>query len=190
MVSNIPEVDDAIALINRAYREVTDEGFLITKPKVGVMIEVPSVVYQMPALAKRVDFFSIGTNDLTQYLLAVDRNNARVAGLYDSFHPAVLSVIRLAVENGQRLGKPVSVCGELAGSPMAAIPLVAMGVNSMSMNVSSLGRVKWVIRSIKRGQAQGMLDDITNLEDGRAVRRYLESVLEALGLGGLVRGSR
>ncbi len=102
MVTSLEEVDEAKRLIDRAGREVEEVlGYTIPKPKIGVMLEVPSMIFLIPHLAGRVDFISVGTNDLTQYLLAVDRNNTRVASLYDSLHPAMLQVLRLIAEQGE-----------------------------------------------------------------------------------------
>lgn len=187
MVSSVGELDEAVGLIDRARRELSEEGINVARPRIGAMLEVPSTLFLIDALAKRADFFSIGTNDLTQYLLAVDRNNSRVARLYDSLHPAVLSVIKYAVDQAHYLGKPVGVCGEMAGDPLATLPLVGVGVDSLSMNVSSLGRVKWVIRNINHSDAQSAVKDLLKLEDSRSVRRYLESVLGDAGLGGALR---
>jgi len=154
---------------------------------VGIMIEVPSAVYQISAMAKRVDFFSIGTNDLTQYLLAVDRNNTRVAGLYQTLHPAVLGAIKQVIDQAHVLGKPVSVCGEMAGDPAAVLALMGLGVNSLSMSASNLPRVKWVIRSFTQDEARDLLQQAWLLEEPRAIRELYNSVLEQGGLGGLIR---
>ncbi|MCL4316069.1 MAG: phosphoenolpyruvate-protein phosphotransferase PtsP, partial [Gammaproteobacteria bacterium] len=135
------------------HDELSENGEAATMPQVGVMIEVPSAVYQVDAIAERVDFLSVGSNDLTQYLLAVDRNNARVAALYDALHPAVLRALMQVVEGAHRNKKPVSVCGEMAGDPAAALLLLGMGVDSLSMSVASLPRVKWMIRNFSRGEA-------------------------------------
>lgn len=186
MVSHVGEVDEARALIARACQELREQGEDIAEPKVGVMIEVPSAVYQCEQLARRVDFLSVGSNDLTQYLLAVDRNNARVASLYDSLHPAVLRAIFDAVAAAHRQGKPIGVCGEMAGDPLAALLLLGMGVDSLSMSVSSLPRVKRIVRHFTRRRAQELLRGALEKEDAVAVRRQLLAELEEASLGGLV----
>jgi len=190
MISHIAELDEALYLINRAVDELLEEGESITKPRVGVMIEVPSAVYQAEQLARRVDFLSIGTNDLTQYLLAVDRNNSRVASLYDALHPAVLRAVYDTVNAGHRAGKPVSVCGEMAGDPAAVVLLIGMGIDSLSMSASSLNRVKWVIRNLSTERARQYLDEALNMEDAVSIRNFLNSKLEAAGMGGLIRAGR
>ncbi|VAW81694.1 FIG001592: Phosphocarrier protein kinase/phosphorylase, nitrogen regulation associated, partial [hydrothermal vent metagenome] len=154
MISSVGEIDEATGLVRRAYEELVEEGEQVTYPKIGVMIEVPSAVYQVPAMAKRVDFFSIGSNDLTQYLLAVDRNNAQVSDLYNALHPAVLRAIHQVVVEAHAVQRPVSVCGEMAGDPAAALLLLGMGVDSLSMSSASLLRVKWVLRSFNTEKMQ------------------------------------
>ena len=115
MISRVSEIDNTLGLLERAYLDLTAEGQAAAKPQIGAMIEVPSAVYLIAALSRRVDFFSIGTNDLTQYLLAVDRNNPRVQGFYDNLHPAVIHVIHDIVQRAHLQNKPVGVCGEMAG---------------------------------------------------------------------------
>jgi phosphotransferase system enzyme I (PtsP) len=190
MISNVGEVDGALGLIKRAHTELCDEGEAVEFPRVGVMIEVPSAIYQVPAMAQRVDFFSIGTNDLTQYLLAVDRNNAQVAELYDSLHPAVLRAIHQVIRDAHAAQRPVSVCGEMAGDPAAALLLMGMGVDSLSMSAASLLRIKWVVRSYTLAQMRALMEEVNRLEDGVAVRALLCRSLEDAGLGGLVRAGR
>ena len=190
MISHIAELDEALYLINRAVAELLEEGESITKPRVGVMIEVPSAVYQAEQLARRVDFLSIGTNDLTQYLLAVDRNNSRVASLYDALHPAVLRAVYDTINAGHRAEKQVSVCGEMAGDPAAVVLLVGMGIDSLSMSASSLNRVKWVIRNLSTERARQYLDEALNMEDAVSIRNFLNEKLEAAGMGGLIRAGR
>jgi phosphotransferase system enzyme I (PtsP) len=187
MISTVTELDQALLLINQAQGELLEEGEPVVRPPVGIMIEVPSAVYQISAMAKRVDFFSIGTNDLTQYLLAVDRNNTRVAGLYQTLHPAVLGAIKQVIDQAHVLGKPVSVCGEMAGDPAAVLALMGLGVNSLSMSASNLPRVKWVIRSFTQDEARDLLQQAWLLEEPRAIREMYNSVLEQGGLGGLIR---
>jgi phosphotransferase system enzyme I (PtsP) len=190
MVTNVGEIDSAVGLVKRAYEELRDEGEAVEYPQIGVMVEVPSVIYQVPAMAGRVDFFSIGSNDLTQYLLAVDRNNARVAGLFETLHPAVLRAIHQVIESAHDVGRPVSVCGEMAGDPAAALLLLGMGVDSLSMSAASLLRVKWALRSFSREHMCNMLDEVWKLEDAEGVTAFLHRSLEDAGLGGLVRAGR
>lgn len=190
MVNSVSEVDDALRLLRRAHHELIDMGASINMPNVGVMVEVPSAVYQVRELARRVNFISIGTNDLTQYLLAVDRNNARVAELYDSLHPAVLRALQQTVDGAKAEKTPVSVCGEMAGDPAAAILLLGMGIDTLSMSAANLPRVKWVIRTFTRRKARMLLKEALTFEYAHSVRNYLNAALEDAGLGGLVRAGR
>ncbi|MFO8154510.1 MAG: phosphoenolpyruvate--protein phosphotransferase [Pseudomonadota bacterium] len=190
MIGSVAELDEALTLLRRAHRELHDEGIPVTMPRVGVMVEVPSAVYLADRLAARVDFLSIGTNDLTQYLLAVDRNNARVAELYDALHPAVLAAMQQTLDGARRHQCPVSVCGEMAGDPAAVILLLAMGMDSLSTSVSSLPRVKWVIRSISHARAREILEEVREYDDPAAIRGRLDSELDRLGLGGLIRAGK
>jgi phosphotransferase system enzyme I (PtsP) len=190
MITSVAEIDAALNLIRRAYQELREEGVDIGYPKIGVMIEVPSAVYQVKAMARRVDFFSIGSNDLTQYLLAVDRNNAQVADLYDALHPAVLRAINQVIDDAHAAQRPVSVCGEMAGDPAAALLLLGMGIDSLSMSAASLLRVKWTVRSFTQSRARTLLGEALEMEDGSAVRELLHQALEQAGLGGLIRAGR
>lgn len=187
MITDVTELDEAMRLLKKAYAEVCEEGLEIEMPKVGVMVEVPSAVYQARLLAKRVDFLSIGSNDLTQYLLAVDRNNARVAYLFDSLHPAVLQALLQVVEAGHQEGKHVSICGEIAGDPIALPLLLAMGFDSLSMSASSLSRIKWVVRHFTQKKASKLLKEVLSMESPVMIRSHMELALEKLGLGDLVR---
>lgn len=190
MISDVSELIDALALIHQAYAELLEEGLNVVMPKVGVMIEVPSAVYQAGSLARRVDFLSIGTNDLTQYLLAVDRNNPRVASLYDSLHPAVIRAMLQVVDSARVHGKPVSVCGEMAGDPAAVILLVGMGIHSLSMSVASLSRVKWVVRNITCEHAEEILSEVLTMDNVQQIRQLLNDKLEFAGMGGLIRAGK
>lgn len=190
MITDVTEIDEGLRLLKKAFIEVRDEGYDIIMPQIGVMIEVPSAVYQARVLAKRVDFLSVGSNDLTQYILAVDRNNPRVANLYDALHPAVLRALIQIVENGHHEGKHVSICGEMAGDPSAVILLLAMGFDSLSMNASSVGRVKWIIRHFTKKKSAKLLHEVLNMESAVMIRCHLELALERAGLGNLIRAGR
>ncbi len=190
MISAVSEVEEALHLIHRVYHEVREEGAAVPMPQIGVMIEVPAAVYQIRELAERVDFLSVGSNDLTQYLLAVDRNNPRVADLYHSFHPAVLRALQLVVDEAHAVGKQVSICGELAGDPSGAILLVAMGFDALSMNAVNLPKVKSVIRDIKFAWAKQLLQKIIVLDSAQVVKSSLDLALKDAGLAGFMRPAR
>lgn len=190
MITDVTEVDEALRLLKKAYTEVCGEGYLIEMPQIGVMIEVPAAVYQARALAKRVDFLSVGSNDLTQYILAVDRNNPRVANLYDALHPAVLRALIQIVESGHQEGKHISICGELAGDPVAVILLLAIGFDSLSMNASSVGRVRWIVRHISKKKALTLLHEVLGMESAVMIRCHMELALERAGMGHLIRAGR
>ncbi|WP_205882867.1 phosphoenolpyruvate--protein phosphotransferase [Legionella anisa] len=190
MVTNLSEVEEASYLIDQAFTELLEEGCAIEKPKLGVMIEVPAAAYLAREIAKRVDFISVGSNDLTQYFLAVDRNNARVAGLYDAMHPAMLRVLLKVVEGGHAAGVEVSICGEMASDPLAVILLIAMGFDTLSMNSSSLPRVKWVIRNFAIANARKILAEVLEFEHPAQIRFHLQKALEEEGLGSLIRAGK
>jgi phosphotransferase system enzyme I (PtsP) len=182
MISNVGEVDEAVRMIVRAHREVVDEGYPVRMPPVGVMVEVPAAVYQAGSLAKRVSFLSVGSNDLTQYLLAVDRNNPRVAELYHSYHPAVLNALQKVVQEGHRQGREVSICGELAGDPGAAILLIGMGYDVLSMNARSLTKVKSTVAKFSLKQARDLLDQVREMETAEQIYRRVQSALKDAGI--------
>ncbi|GAA0626117.1 phosphoenolpyruvate--protein phosphotransferase [Halomonas beimenensis] len=174
MITNVDEVDDALRLLDRAISELGEDGIEVSRPKVGVMLEVPATLYQLDALAERVDFFSVGSNDLTQYLLAVDRNNPRVAELYDACHPAVLSAMARLAGEAKALGVPTSVCGELAGDPAGALLLMGMGFDALSMNAPNLPKVRAAIRRVSRDAAQVLVEETLAQPSPARVRRLLE----------------
>jgi phosphotransferase system enzyme I (PtsP) len=186
MISNVDEVDEAIEFIHRAHGEVLDEGSTVKLPPIGVMVEVPAAVYQARVLARKVDFLSVGSNDLTQYLLAVDRNNARVADLYHSYHPAVLHALQEVASAAHEEGKQVSICGELAGDPAAAVLLLAMGYDVLSMNATNLTKVKKVMRNITLEGAQRALATVMQLDSARDIQEHLEQMLLDTGLQGFI----
>ena len=190
MITTISEVKEAKRLLQQAFFEVKEESndpHSMMMPKLGIMLEVPAVVYQLPKFAEHVDFFSVGSNDLTQYLLAVDRNNPRVSSLYNSFHPSVLAVLQEIVTQAYQLNRPITVCGELAGDPAGAVLLMAMGYEKLSMNAHNIRKINWVIRSIELKHSQQLLADVMMLDNPNEVKTYVDTFLETHGLGGLVR---
>lgn len=187
MIGGVGELREALELLREAQAELAEDGMAVRVPPVGIMVEVPSAVYQIDKLIRLVDFASIGSNDLTQYLLAVDRNNDRVAKLYDSLNPVVLAAIRHVVEQTRAAGRPISVCGEMAGDPASALLLMAMGVDSLSMNLGSLLKIKWLIRSVRHDEAQALLAEVVDFDSAAAIRDHANAFLEQHGLGGLLR---
>ncbi len=191
MVSSISEVIEAKRLIKQAFLEVKTEaqeqGKLLSKPDVGVMLEVPAVIFQLPQLAKHVDFFSVGTNDLTQYLLAVDRNNSKVSSLYSSYHPSVLNALKQIIDSSTKAHIPVTVCGELAGEPAGALILVAMGYRKLSMNAHSLRKINWVLRNISIKDAKDMSEKLLLQDTTEQVILILNDYLEAKNLGRVIK---
>jgi len=190
MVGNVSEVEAALKLLTQAHVELVEEGLDVKMPGLGVMIEVPAAVYQVRELAKRVDFLSVGTNDLTQYLLAVDRNNALVSGLYDALHPAVLQALLQVVKGAHKERRSVSVCGELAGDPVAVVLLLAMGFDTLSISASSLPRVKWVVRNFTMTHAKQLLEEVLAMDDPVEIRCHMELAIEEAGLAGLIRAGK
>lgn len=180
MVSGVPELEMAIKLVRRAHRELTEEdGFdEILMPKLGAMIEVPSAVFLAKEFAKRVDYLSVGSNDLTQYILAVDRNNPRVVDLYDAMHPAVLAAMNHVAKACKSEGISAGVCGELAGDPLGALLLVAMGYDSLSMSASNLLRVKALIRSMNYSDLRPLLKRVLALADVEQVHQCLADFVQ------------
>lgn len=190
MISNVNEVEEALHLIYREYHQLCSEGFDVSMPQVGVMIEVPAAVYQVRELAERVDFLSVGSNDLTQYLLAVDRNNPRVASLYHTFHPAVLQALYSIAKDAKEMNVQLSICGEIAGDPAGAVLLMAMGYQALSMNASNLLKVKSVIRGIDLKWAEDLLASVLSLDSPYIIQSTLNLALKNAGFGGYLRPSK
>ena len=186
MISSVSEVQAARRLLDQAWLEVSDElrarGSAIRYPSLGAMIEVPATIYLLPDLAPYVDFWSVGTNDLTQYLLAVDRNNARVADMYDGLHPAVLRALQQIIQVANQQAKPVSVCGELAGDSIGVLILLAMGYRRFSMNLNNIAKVKYLLRRVRTDALAPLLEQAIQLSDSAQIRKIFTNYLESLGL--------
>ena len=182
MVTAIDELRSARELILRCHSEVMSEGFSAALPPIGVMIEVPAAVYLAGPLAEEAGFLSVGSNDLTQYLLAVDRGNARVADLYQALHPAVLAALRDIIDAAHHYDKSVSICGELAGDPRAAPLLVAMGFDQLSMNAGSLSVIKRVLSAFSRDELSHLMATVRPLRSAQEVVSALDQALCDRGL--------
>jgi phosphotransferase system enzyme I (PtsP) len=190
MVSSIAEVDEAIRLIDKCYQEVIEEGTRVKKPDVGVMIEVPAAVFQARDIAKRVDFLSVGSNDLVQYMLAVDRNNSRVSELYQEFHPSILQALKQVVDCAHSEKKGVGICGEMAGNPSGALLLMAMGYDVLSMNSTNLLMVKKALTTIELSKAKKILNMALKMDDAFQIKEYVDDQMIKAGLGQIVRSRR
>ncbi|MBG5950786.1 phosphoenolpyruvate--protein phosphotransferase [Proteus terrae] len=189
MVTSIDEIDEARTLLLRACDEVSRElKCECVAPPLGIMLEVPSLVFMLSQLANRVDFISIGTNDLTQYLLAVDRNNTHVALLYDNLHPALLRSLNLIATQCQYYQLPVSVCGEMAGTPIGALLLIGLGFRQLSMSGRSLPRVKYLLRHLDPVMLQPFMQQVLQAETATEIKKLSSEFMERQGLGGLIRG--
>lgn len=182
MISCVAEADQALCLIDQAYEKELSENPNACKPPIGIMIEIPSAIYQAFALAKRVEFLSVGSNDLTQYMLAVDRNNSRVANLYDPFQPSVLQALVQVVAAAHQARKPISICGEMASDPLAIPLLLAIGFDALSMNSSSIPQIKSVIRHITLQKAKALLIQVLTMDNAHTIRDYLTTALLSLKL--------
>lgn len=187
MVSHVSQVTDAKRLIEQAFAELCEEGVKLKMPSIGAMIEVPAAIFQTAELASKVDFISLGTNDLTQYLLAVDRNNPNVADLYSDNHPAVLKAINLIFCSALQYLEDISVCGEMAGDPISAILLVGLGYRHLSMSAGNLLRVRHVLRHLDLPLIEHMAGAALCCEEPTMVRALLEQMLVENGLSHLQR---
>jgi phosphotransferase system enzyme I (PtsI) len=181
MIGHIEEIKTVRVLLARYTEELRKEGVKVSeRPKVGAMIEVPSAAMIAEHLAAEVDFFAIGTNDLTQYTLAVDRGNEHVANLYRPFHPAVLQLVERVISVGQRYEIPVSLCGEMAADPLAVPVLVGMGLREFSMHAAALPVVRGLVRAISYRDARRIAQKALSFATAKEVEEYLLEQLSAL----------
>jgi len=183
MISGLEELRRSRELIDEVKAELVRDGldFDPTIP-IGIMIEVPSAVALATQLIREVDFFSIGTNDLIQYLLAVDRNNHKVASLYQPLHPAVLKAIRDTVQAARSAGKWVGLCGEMASDPLSALVLVGIGIDDLSMGPFYVPLMKRLIRSISLAETQDVATEALRKTTVKEVKGYLFDVMKQAGL--------
>lgn len=176
MVSTVDEILKARQLVAVVLKDLDERKIPYADVEIGIMVEVPAAAVAADVLARYVDFFSIGTNDLTQYTLAADRTNASVQNLADAFHPAVLRLIQNAISAGHERGVWIGLCGELAGNALAVPLLLGMGLDEFSMGKASIPEVKEAIRKWSRKNAEEVVENALKLDDAPAVRAYLSSL--------------
>ncbi|WP_241754884.1 phosphoenolpyruvate-protein phosphotransferase PtsI [Koleobacter methoxysyntrophicus] len=181
MVSNISEVRRANAILEEAKKELEREGISFDREiEVGIMVEIPAAAVAADILAKEVDFFSIGTNDLIQYTLAVDRMNENIAHLYQPLHPAILRLIKNVIEASHTNGIWTGMCGEMAGDVNAAPILLGLGLDEFSMSAVSIPRVKKIIRSLTLKQAKKIADKALNMESPEDIEEYMKDIVNQI----------
>ena len=183
MIASVEEVKQANAMLDECKEELTAEGKEFNKDiKVGIMIEVPAAAIISPILAKYVDFFSIGTNDLCQYTLAVDRMNEAIGSLYQPLHPGVLRLIKHVIDASHEQGKFTGMCGELASDPVATMILLGLGLDEFSMTASSIPLIKNILRSVSKAECEEVANKALTMDTAEEITAYAKSVLIEKGL--------
>lgn len=177
MVGSMDDIRKAKATVAECRQELETEGIPYGDIKIGIMIEIPSIAVIADIAAKEVDFASIGTNDLCQYLTAVDRMNPAVSKYYQNYHPAMFRLIGYVVKTFRDVGKPISVCGEMGGDKLAAAVLIGLGMRMLSMGFASVAQTKKIINRITIAQAEEMAETVQQLSSGEEVEAYLKSAL-------------
>jgi len=179
MISGIEEFEQAIRILNEVKSDLVSEGIAFADNlPVGCMIEVPSAALTSDILARKADFFSIGTNDLIQYTIAVDRGNEKITSMYEPFHPAVLRLIKIVVDNAHEAGIPVGMCGEMAGDPLATVILMGLGLDELSMSAFSIPEIKRIIRSTTILESEEFLGTLMDMKSFKDIDRYVREWME------------
>ena len=190
MISSIGELKKAKEIYEECCEELKTEGHPISKIELGAMIEIPSAVIIIEEIAGMVDFLSIGTNDLIQFTLAVDRSNGKIASLYEPHHPAVLRSIKLVVEAAHKAGIPVSVCGEMASDPLSTLLLVGLGVDELSMSSWCIMECKKIIRSVNYDEARAISTEVLKFADAGSINSFLKKKysqkIKSLGISSFI----
>ena len=183
MIASVEEVKQANAMLDECKEELTAEGKEFNNDiKVGIMIEVPAAAVISPILAKYVDFFSIGTNDLCQYTLAVDRMNEAIGSLYQPLHPGVIRLIKHVIDASHEHGKFTGMCGELASDPVATMILLGLGLDEFSMTASSIPLIKNILRSVSKAECEEVANKALTMDTAEEITGYAKSVLIEKGL--------
>jgi phosphotransferase system enzyme I (PtsI) len=179
MISGIEELTRVYEVLDEVKDQLRQEEVRFDPDvPVGIMVEVPSAAMTSDVLARKVDFFSIGTNDLIQYTIAVDRGNEKIAYLYEPFHPGVLRMLRMIIENGHAAGIPVGMCGEMAGDPMATLILLGLGLDEFSMSASSIPEVKRIIRDVSMAEAEELVGTVLDMKSYRKIDSFVQDLME------------
>ncbi|GAB4257742.1 phosphoenolpyruvate--protein phosphotransferase [Deferrisoma sp.] len=182
MISTVEELDRALEILAEERRSLEARGMEVPEVPVGIMVEVPSAVLLLDRLAERADFFSVGTNDLVQYVLAVDRANPRVAHLYTPLHPAVLAMLARVAEAGRRFGKPVSVCGEMASLPLGAAALLGLGITELSVSPGALPRIRRLVQTVRLEGLRRLVPQLLASPGARDVQELFVEELRRQGV--------
>ncbi len=181
MVTSCDEVLRVHGIFNNVRNQLQDQGYDVRADiPVGVMIEVPSALLSLPRILEEVDFVSVGTNDLVQYLLACDRDNALVSRLYDPYHPAVIWALEFVAKSSAAAGKPCTVCGEMAGDYATALLLLGMGFSGVSVSYNFVPQVKYAVRGTSTAGARALAQEISGLDSGDKIREILEQTRNSL----------
>ena len=179
MISGPEELDKILALVAEVRKDLRKEGLPYKEDvPLGIMIEIPSAALTSDVLARKVDFFSIGTNDLIQYTIAVDRGNERIAYLYEPLHLGVLRTIKIVIDNAHQNRIPVSMCGEMAADPMLTVVLLGLGLDGFSMSAASVPEIKRIIRSVDINDARRLTEKVLKLSCAEEIHGFLKSWME------------
>lgn len=175
MISNVKEIREIKRILEGIKKELRDQKIPFNENiEIGIMVEVPAVAIHSDIFAKEADFFSIGTNDLIQYTLAADRGNQDISYLYSQYHPAVLKLIKMTIENGHKEGIKVGMCGEAAGDEKLIPILLAMGLDEFSMCPSFMLKARWIINKTSKTEVAAMLDTILSLATAEEVEKFID----------------
>jgi phosphotransferase system enzyme I (PtsI)/phosphotransferase system enzyme I (PtsP) len=186
MVSRLDEVLSFKSFLEEAVVQLAKEGIHVRKPPVGIMVEIPATIPLLEFIRPHIDFVSIGTNDLTQYLLAADRGNSRVSNIVDSLHPAVIHALFDIKTLCSKMSLPVCICGEMASDPLAVLILIGLGFDTLSMSVQNLPRIKWLIRHISFESTETLLENVLKLPSEREIKIQARRLLEEFDLHRLI----
>jgi phosphotransferase system enzyme I (PtsI) len=170
MISCLQELRETKRIIKECINELKSQGkTFYPETEIGIMIEIPAAAIMSDVFAKEVDFLSFGTNDLTQYTLAVDRTNQKIARLFNDMHPAVLRLMQMTIKNANKFNKEVSICGELASNPEAISILLGLGLRKLSMNPFLIPKIKKIIRSLSVSECENFVEEILILPSAKEV---------------------